>query len=37
MDLNIVYLINKVSNFPAFWENEVLLNAAYFNLLSLFY
>ena len=34
--IDFIRLFNKVLNFPAFWENEVLLNARCFNLFLLF-
>ena len=30
MVMNVVYLFNKNLNFPAFWENEVLLKTVLF-------
>jgi len=34
--IDFIRLFNKVLNFPAFWENDVLLNARCFNLFLLF-
>jgi len=33
--LKIIRSINKALNFPAFWENEVLLNALFFFIYSI--
>jgi len=33
---NFIRSINKALNFPAFWENEVLLNALFYYLFYLF-